>query len=83
MRAQKHLKSFNREELKTISELIQYLEEVKDKEGDIAVCYSEDHEYWGSIQTWITPDYNIGISDHAQPEGPKSGKSVKALLIGK
>lgn len=79
----KDLKSFSKGELKTISELIQYLEEVKDKEGDIAVCYSEDHEYWGSVQTWLTPDYNISISDHAQPEGPKSGKSVKALVIGK
>ena len=57
--------------------------EVKEKEGDINVCYSEPHEYWGSVESWLTTGYNLSINEHAQPEGPKSGKSVRALVFGK
>ena len=71
------------EKIKTISDLIVYLEKVKEKEGDIFVCYSEPDEYWGSVENWLTTGYNLSINEHAQPEGPKSGKSVKALVFGK
>ncbi len=70
-------------ELKTISELISHLERVREAEGDINVCYSEPHEYWGSVESWITPRYNLNISEHAMPLGPKSGKSCRALVFGK
>ena len=36
-----------------ISELIKYLEEQKNIHGDIPVCHSESHEYWGSVQTHL------------------------------
>jgi hypothetical protein len=63
-----------------ISELIAKLEEIKNKDGDLNVCVSESHEYWGSVQSHLT-EYNISVSEHAQPDGPKSGKSVKAVVF--
>lgn len=63
-----------------ISELITKLEEIKDKEGDLNVCVSESHEYWGSVETHLT-EHNISVATHAQPEGPKSGKSEKAVVF--
>ena len=98
MKDKRHIQSFNKhqenlnisdvsdsdyKELKTISQLIEYLQKIKEKEGDIFVCYSEEHEYWGSAESWITPGYNLTINTHAQPDGPKSGKSVKAMVFGK
>lgn len=66
-------------DLRTISELITYLEEIKIKEGDIAVCSSESHDYWGSIEGYLS-DWNVKVTS-AQPDGPKSGKSVKAVVF--
>lgn len=63
-----------------ISELIAKLQEVKDKEGDLNVCVSEKHEYWGSVQRHIQ-DYDMNICNHAQPDGPKLGKSEKAVVF--
>ena len=63
-----------------ISELIAKLEEIKNKECDLNVCVSESHEYWGSVETYLT-EYNISLSEHAQPDGPKSGKSEKAVVF--
>lgn len=83
----KKIKKFNEaksyREIKTISEMIEYLEDIMIEEGNINICYSESHEYWGSVESWITVGYNMSISDRAQPDGPKSGKSVRALIIGK
>lgn len=62
-----------------ISELISKLEEIKKEHGDLPVCVSEPHEYWGSIQSHLT-DHNMSI-EHAQPDGPKSGKSEKAVIF--
>ena len=42
-----------------ISELIKYLEEQKEIHGDIPVCHSESHEYWGSVQTRLDSNYNL------------------------
>lgn len=82
-----HLKKYNEKidqnDVRKISDLINFLQETLEKEGDINVCVSEDHEYWGSVQSWLTKGYNINVSEHAQPDGPKSGKSVKALVFGK
>ena len=63
-----------------ISELVTKLEEIKNKDGDLNVCVSESHEYWGSVQSHLT-DYNINVSEHAQPDGPKSWKSEKAVVF--
>jgi hypothetical protein len=63
-----------------ISELIVKLEEIKDKEGDLNVCVSESHEYWGSLQTYLT-EHNMSVNEYAQPNGPKSGKSEKAVIF--
>ena len=62
-----------------ITELIKKLEEIKSEHGDLNVCVSESHEYWGSIASYLT-DYNMCI-EHAQPNGPKSGKSEKAVVF--
>lgn len=63
-----------------ISELIVKLEEIKNKDGNLNVCISESHEYWGSVESYLT-DYNINVSKRAQPDGPKSGKSEKAVIL--
>lgn len=63
-----------------ISELISKLEEIKKTEGDLNVCLSADHEYWGSVESHLT-EHNIRVTDHAQPEGPKSGKSERAVIF--
>lgn len=65
-----------------ISELIKYLEEQKEIHGDIPVCHSESHEYWGSVQTRLDPNYNLSVREFSQPDGPKK-PAVKALEIGK
>lgn len=63
-----------------ISELIKKLEEIKTKDGDLNIVVSEAHEYWGSVQSHLT-EYNMTVSEHAQPDGPKSGKSEKAVVF--
>ena len=65
-----------------ISELQLLLENFKKEHGDITVCHSEPHEYWGSFQSHLTEGYNINFSEHGQPDGPKSGKSEKCIIIG-
>ena len=63
-----------------ISKLMAILEEIKAKEGDLNVCLSEPHEYWGSIHRHITEN-NVLVKEHAQPDGPKSGKWEKAVVF--
>jgi hypothetical protein len=46
MKIQRFNESSDFKEIKTISELIAHLQEVKEKEGDINVCHSESHDYW-------------------------------------
>lgn len=82
MKIKKFNESSDFKEVKTISELIEYLQGVKEKEGDINVCHSESDDYWGGVESWLTIGYNLQVSNHAQPDGPKSGKSVKALVFG-
>lgn len=54
-----------------ISQLIPYLEEIRNEQGDLNVCVSVYHEYWGSLESHLT-ERNISISEHAQPNGPRS-----------
>lgn len=63
-----------------ISEIIAHLEKIKAEHGDIQCCVSEPHEYWGSIENRIE-EWNTTVSEHAQPEGPKSGKCEKAVIF--
>lgn len=63
----------------TIKELIKKLTEIKKIHGDLNVCISQSHEYWGSVQSHLK-DYHISVHN-AQPDGPKSGKSELALII--
>ena len=53
-----------------ISDLIEYLEKMKAEHGDIKCAVSESHEYWGTVETYIT-EYNLNVSENAQPDGPK------------
>lgn len=62
-----------------ISELITKLEETQAKEGDLKVCVAESHEYWGEVYRELRGD--IRVDPSAQPEGPKSGKSEKAIVF--
>ena len=63
-----------------ISDLVKKLEDIKLKDGDLNVCVGEGHEYWGSIQRYLE-DCDVSVSNHAQPEGPKSGESEKAVVF--
>lgn len=63
-----------------ISEVIAKLEKVKSIEGDINVCVSESAEYWGHVHRHLNED-DIDVKEHVQPDGPKSGKSERAVLF--
>jgi hypothetical protein len=63
-----------------ITQVIEHLEKIRAEHGDINVVLSEPHEYWGSVQHHMN-EYDISVSDFAQPDGPKSGKSEKAVVI--
>ena len=63
-----------------ISQFIKKLQEVQDMEGDLNVVLSEGHEYWGSVQRYARED-DVKATDHAQPDGPKSGKSERAVVL--
>ena len=63
----------------TISELISKLQDIMNEEGDLNCAFSIDHEYWGSVENYLS-DYNIKVG-LAQPEGPKSGKTEKCLIF--
>lgn len=64
-----------------ISQVIERLEEIKKTVGDIPVVTEADHEYWGTLYYHIT-EHTIRVTEHAQPDGPKSGKEVLAVTIG-
>lgn len=63
-----------------ISQLRKFLEEIEAKEGDLNVCISEADEHWGTVDSLLDAR-NVFIKDHAQPEGPKSGVSERALIL--
>lgn len=65
-----------------ISELIVFLEKIKQHQGDVRVCVSESHEYWGSVET-LLEEWNITVSHGAQPDVPKSGKMETAVILGR
>lgn len=62
-----------------ISELIVKLQSIKEVEGDLNICLSEPHEYWGSVEQHLE-ERHIEILT-AQPEGPKSGKTERAIVF--
>ncbi len=66
--------------MKTISQLILHLEKLRAEHGDINCVISEADDYWGSVQSHIE-NHNVVVSEHAQPDGPKSGKSEKAVVF--
>jgi hypothetical protein len=67
--------------IEKIQDLIDYLEVIKAKEGNIAVCSSENDEYWGTCYNWLYTDYNLKIDEYAKPNGIKNSFTVKALVI--
>ena len=64
-----------------ISELIEKLKNIQETDGDLEVCTTESHDYWGTIYKRIT-DSSVSVDGAAQPEGPKSGWVAKAVVIG-
>lgn len=63
-----------------ISDIIAHLEKLKAEHGDINVCISTDVEYWGEVYNFAS-ESNITIHEHAQPHGPKSGKTERAVVF--
>jgi hypothetical protein len=64
----------------TITDVINKLVAIRYEFGEIPVCLSEPHDYWGSIESYITDD-NIMVSDNAKPNGPKSNEVVQAVIF--
>lgn len=62
-----------------ITELIKLLKLTLHQEGDIKVVACEAHEYWGTLYNNVE-DWNIKVGE-AQPDGPKSGKTKKCLIL--
>ena len=56
-------------------------EAIKTLEGDLNLCLSENHDYWGSIENYLEEN-NIFVKRDAMPEGPKSGKLEIVVVIG-
>jgi|WetSurMetagenome_2_1015567.scaffolds.fasta_scaffold239213_2 hypothetical protein len=50
------------------SKLIEKLQEIIDDQGDMEVCSTESHEYWGTIYKSINI---VKYTPNAQPDGPK------------
>ena len=63
-----------------ISNLINVLTAIQEAEGDLLVCTSSGDEYWGTLYNYLN-EYDLTITEHAKPDGPKSNKSIKALVI--
>jgi hypothetical protein len=63
-----------------ISELIEHLQKLKDEHGDLNVCKRKDHEYWGHLDSYVEK-YDIDVLSYAMPDGPKTGKTEKAIVI--
>jgi len=63
-----------------ISNLILKLQKLQEENGDIPCVHSEEHDYWGSVETHLS-DYNLSVGN-AQPDGPKSGVSEKCVIFG-
>ena len=61
-----------------LSQLIEELEKLKEQHGDLNVCTSHEHEYWGNVDSHLT---YVSVRN-AQPEGPKSGKIEMCVVIG-
>ncbi len=62
-----------------ISDLIKELQNVEAKHGDLRVCYTESHEYWGTLYEEVS----MVSAENAQPDGPKSGKSELCAVISR
>ena len=52
-----------------ISDVIKKLQELQKEHCDLPMAVSEEHEYWGSVETFIQ-DHNIVVKQ-CQPDGPK------------
>lgn len=62
-----------------ISQLINHLKSIKDVEGDINVCYSQDHEYWCELHNYLENE-NVVVKE-ASPNDP-SGNTERAVVFG-
>lgn len=63
-----------------ISEIIVRLTELKEEHGDLPCMVTEHHEYWGTLYHNLD-NTRIIVTEHAQPDGPKSGKEKKAVAF--
>ena len=63
-----------------IDDLIKRLEDIKEEHGNIIVCVSEKDDYWGTLYEKLEI-FNLSVDHFAQPKGPKSGESEKAVVF--
>jgi len=64
-----------------IDDLIKRLEDIKEEHGNIIVCVSEKDSYWGTENVFLENIFNLSVEHLAQPKGPKSGESEKAVVF--
>jgi len=76
------LNKMAKEKKMLISDLMLKLQKLQEEHGDIPCCHSEEHDYWGSVESHLSEDYNLHVGN-AQPDGPKSGVSEKCVIFGK
>ena len=63
----------------TTAELTKTLQELESEHGELEVVTRVPHDYWGSVDSKVHDfDVRVGI---AQPDGPKSAKSIIAVVI--
>jgi len=65
-----------------LSQVIERLQGILEAEGDLPVCVTEPHEYWGDLYYHIG-DAGISVCTDTPLEGPKSHEVVKAVIINR
>lgn len=62
-----------------LSGLIEILTNLKDTHGDLMVCRTESHEYWGTLYYEIQKD-EVVFTENAKPDGPKRGTQTAIVI---
>jgi hypothetical protein len=63
-----------------IDSVILKLQALRKEHGNLKVCVASGDDYWGTIYNEVD-NHLLRVDEHAQPEGPKSGKSEKAVVF--
>jgi len=65
-----------------LSHVIEKLQAILEAEGDLPVCVTEPHKYWGDLYYCIN-DAGIRVCPDTRIKGPKSHEGVKTVIISR